>query len=103
VATAFAAPTVSRGIQRRTRLTDHYPDGMNSVGIREGQVTITQGSPHRLGIRAGQVLDFEEEDRRLVAKKVSPVDPVASVWGILRSGSSSDEMIRELRGDVDPS
>jgi antitoxin PrlF len=74
---------------------------MNSVVSEKGQVTIPKALRDRLGIRAGQVLDFEEEDGRLVAKKVNPVDPVASVWGILRSGESSDEMIRELRGDVD--
>ena len=54
-----------------------------------------------MGIRAGQVLDFEEEDGRLVAKKVNPVDPVAAVWGILRFRGSSDDIIRELRGEAD--
>ena len=84
-----------------TRGRNHYHRGMNSIVSEKGQVTIPKALRDRLGIRAGQVLDFQEEDGRLVAKKVNPVDPVAAVWGILRSRGSSDDIIRELRGEAD--
>jgi AbrB family looped-hinge helix DNA binding protein len=74
---------------------------MNSIVSEKGQVTIPKALRDRLGIRPGQVLDFEAEGGRLVAKKVNPVDPVAAVWGILTSIRSSDEIIRDLRGDAD--
>jgi AbrB family looped-hinge helix DNA binding protein len=74
---------------------------MKSVVSEKGQVTIPKDLRDRLGIRPGQVLDFEADGGRLVARKVNPVDPVDPVWGILSSRRSSDEIIRELRGDVD--
>lgn len=73
---------------------------MNSVVSEKGQVTIPKALRDRLGIRPGQVLDFEAEDGRLVARKVNRADPVAAVWGILGSKRSSDELIRDLRGDA---
>lgn len=74
---------------------------MKSVVSEKGQVTIPKSLRDRLGIRAGQVLDFREEDGRLVAAKVRVDDPVAEVFGILRLDRTTDEIIEELRGPVD--
>lgn len=74
---------------------------MNSVVSEKGQVTIPKALRDRLGIRPGQVLDFDEEDGRLVATKVAARDPVDAVWGILQDGRSTDDIIGGLRGTPD--
>lgn len=72
---------------------------MNAVVSEKGQVTIPKRLRDRLGIRAGQVLAFEEEDGRLVARKVLQNDPLGGVWGILDLEQTPDEFLSELRGD----
>lgn len=74
---------------------------MNSKVSEKGQVTIPKPLRDRLGIRPGQVLDFHEEEGRLVASKVSPQDPVDSVYGILSLENSTDEILTSLRGEPD--
>lgn len=74
---------------------------MKSVVSEKGQVTIPKPIRDRLGIRPGQVLDFEAERGRLVARKVAAQDPVDAVYGILRDGRRTDEIIRELRDEPD--
>ena len=69
-----------------------------AVVSEKGQVTIPKRLRDRLGIRPGQVLDFHDERGRLVATKAGMQDPVASVYGILRVGRPTDELIEELRG-----
>ena len=64
-------------------------------------MTIPKTLRDSLGIRPGQVLDFEEEQGKLVARKVSDEDPVESVYGILKMGGSTDEWITSLRGEPD--
>lgn len=64
----------------------------------KGQVTIPKQLRTRLGIEPGEVLEFSEEDGRLVARKVYRQDPVDAVYGILKLGMSSDEFIEEIRG-----
>lgn len=54
-----------------------------------------------MGIRAGQVLEFAEEQGRLVATKASGDDPVAAVYGILADGIPTDDLLDELRGRPD--
>ncbi len=55
----------------------------------------------RLGIRSGQVLDFEAERGRLVVVKADQQDPFQQVYGILTLGKSTDNIMRELRGKPD--
>ena len=74
---------------------------MNSKVSEKGQVTIPKPLRDRLGIKPGQVLDFHEEEGRLVASKVSPQDPVESVYGILRLEHSTDQILTSLRGEPD--
>jgi AbrB family looped-hinge helix DNA binding protein len=78
-----------------------YHHGMNSTVSEKGQVTIPKKLRERLGIRAGDELDFETEGGRLVATKVSHQHPVDRVFGILRGQGSTDEAIRALRGEPD--
>jgi AbrB family looped-hinge helix DNA binding protein len=72
-----------------------------AVVSEKGQVTIPKRLRDRLGIRPGQVLDFEEERGRLVATKAGAEDAVGNVYGILRLGRPTDELIEELRGPAD--
>ena len=74
---------------------------MKTVVSEKGQVTIPKRLRDRLGIRPGQVLDFTEEGGRLVATKETIEDPVAAVYGVLRLGRPTDELITELRGEPD--
>ena len=64
-------------------------------------MTIPKPLRKRLGIRPGQVLDFKEEAGRLVATKSAPEDSVEGVYGILKLGRSTDDLISSLRGDPD--
>ncbi len=75
--------------------------GMKATVSEKGQVTVPKRLRERLDIRPGDRLDFFEEDGRLVALKLTREDPVASVYGSVRLERSTDEIIRELRGDVD--
>ena len=76
-----------------------YPLRMKSRVSVKGQVTIPKKLRDRLGIAEGTVLAFEEEDGRLVASKVGPVDPVAAVFGVISDGRRSDEVVASLRGE----
>jgi antitoxin PrlF len=75
-----------------------YPVGMRSVVSEKGQVTIPKALRDRLGIRPGEVLDFEEHAGQLVATKVALEDPVDAVYGILEIDRSSDALVDQLRG-----
>ena len=80
-----------------------YSLDMKAVMSERGQVTIPQRLRTQLGIRQGDVLDFEEEDGRLVVTKVTATtDPVDAVYGIIELDRSVDEVIAEMRGDAAP-
>jgi AbrB family looped-hinge helix DNA binding protein len=70
---------------------------MRAIVSEKGQVTIPKALRDRLGIRAGEVLDFAAERGRLVARKQVAEDPVDAVYGILDLGASTDERLAELR------
>lgn len=74
---------------------------MKAVVSEKGQVTIPKQLRQRLGIEPGEVLDFEEDGGRLIARKVRLRDPVDSVYGVLDLGRGTDELIDELRGPAD--
>lgn len=74
---------------------------MKTIVSEKGQVTIPKALRDRLGIRSGQVLDFKEEGGRLIATKAVPADPVEAVYGILRLGRRTDEVVRALRGGTE--
>lgn len=74
-----------------------YPVGMKAIVSEKGQVTIPKPLRDRLGIRPGQVLDFEDERGRLVASKAMAQDPVDAVYGILDLDGPTDHAIEQLR------
>jgi antitoxin PrlF len=78
-----------------------YISSMKATVSEKGQVTIPKRLRDRLGIRPGQVLDFEEDEGRLVARKAVARDPVDAVYGILAGIGRTDDLIRELRGEPD--
>lgn len=74
---------------------------MKSVVSERGQVTIPKALRDRLGIRAGAVLDFEEDHGRLVASKVAGGDPVDAVYGVILLPHGTDAFVDDLRGPAD--
>ena len=70
---------------------------MKATVSEKGQVTIPKRLRDRLGIRPGQVLEFEEDRGRLVGRKAAGHDPVGEVYGSLRLGKSVDDFMSELR------
>jgi AbrB family looped-hinge helix DNA binding protein len=74
---------------------------MKSVVSERGQVTIPKALRDRLGIRPGEVLDFEGQQGHLVAYKTAAADPVDAVYGIIRLDGGTDRFVAELRGDAD--
>jgi len=74
---------------------------MKSIVSEKGQVTIPKRLRERLGIRPGQVLDFTEEQGRLVASKDTQEDPIEAVYGILKLGQRTNAAIEMLRGKAD--
>jgi AbrB family looped-hinge helix DNA binding protein len=74
---------------------------MKAVVSEKGQVTIPKQLRDRLGIRAGEVLEFEEDAGRLIAVKQQRRAPLDSVYGILQVAETTDELITELRGPAE--
>lgn len=71
---------------------------MRAVVADRGQVTIPKTLRERLGITPRTILEFHEEDGRLVATKVLSRDPVSEVMGCLHLDRGTDEIIADLRG-----
>ena len=72
---------------------------MRATVSEKGQVTIPKKLRDRLGIRSGQVLEFEGRDGLLIGRKAgAPDDPVAAVSGILPP-MDVDDAINEMRGE----
>jgi AbrB family looped-hinge helix DNA binding protein len=71
---------------------------MKAVVADRGQVTIPKALRERLGIAPRTVLDFREENGRLVAEKAAQTDPVGQVLGCLKLDRSTDEILAEMRG-----
>jgi len=80
-----------------------YHWGMKTTVSEKGQITIPKPLRVRLGIRTGQVLEVREERGRLVmSKQTRPEDAIDKLYGILKLGRSTDEVIKELRGREKP-
>jgi len=72
---------------------------MKAIVSKNGRVTIPKPLRIRLGIRVGQVLEVKEERGRLVMAKVAtPPDAFDRLYGVLKLGRSTDEIMEELRG-----
>jgi antitoxin PrlF len=71
---------------------------MKATVSEKGQVTIPKRLRERMGIRAGQMLDFEERDGALIGRKAGSTDPVADAYGTLKLGEPIDDFVRRIRG-----
>jgi len=74
---------------------------MKTVVSEKGQVTIPKKLRDRLGIRAGEILEFEEHAGKLVATKARRVSAVDELYGAFRTGRSTDELVNDLRGPAE--
>jgi AbrB family looped-hinge helix DNA binding protein len=73
---------------------------MKATVSEKGQVTIPKKLRDRLGIRRGQVLEFESRDGLLIGRKAEAEDAVAAVTGILKlENFDVDAAINEMRGE----
>jgi len=71
---------------------------MKAIVADRGQVTIPKVLRDRLGITPRTVLEFREENGRLVAEKAILEDPVTKVLGCLKLKKSTDHLLDDLRG-----
>ena len=65
----------------------------------KGQVTIPKPIRDRLGLTAGQELDFTQQGAEIRVRKVAGPEGVTGVYGMLSKVGSSDEIMRTLRGE----
>lgn len=72
---------------------------MKTTISEKGQITIPKRLRDRLGLRPGEVLDVREEHGSLVLTKRTAESRTDRVYGILKLDKSTDEIMRELRGD----
>ncbi len=71
---------------------------MKTTVSEKGQITIPKRLRDRLGLRPGTVLDFEESDGRLVARKLVRADHLDDLVGILGLPDGVDAYVDESRG-----
>lgn len=71
---------------------------MKATIAERGQITIPKTLRERLGLQPGTVLEFSEENGRLVAIKAVAADPVEQVYGCLGEGKRTDRLMASLRG-----
>jgi antitoxin PrlF len=75
---------------------------MRSTVSEKGQVTIPKPIRERLGIRAGEVLEFDEDaGGAVVARKAATRSAVDELYGVLRVTGGTDRLIDRLRGEPD--
>ena len=73
---------------------------MKAIVAERGQVTIPKALREKLGLAPGSVLDFHDENGRLVAVKHAAQDPVSRVMGCLGKKVDVDKFIADARGAV---
>ena len=71
---------------------------MKARVAERGQVTIPKRLRERLGVTPGTVLEFSEEQGRLIAVKSGSADPVTEVYGCLGERIDTDAVMAQLRG-----
>jgi len=76
-----------------------YRSDMKIIVSKIGRVAIPKTLRIQLGTRAGEVLEVKEEQGRIVISKAgTPPDAIDKLFGILKLGRSTDEIMEELRG-----
>jgi AbrB family looped-hinge helix DNA binding protein len=74
-----------------------YDLGIKIIMSEEGQVTIPKPLRDQLGLRPGTELDFVEEQRHLVARRVVARDAFSALVGLL-APRDVDVALTEMRG-----
>jgi AbrB family looped-hinge helix DNA binding protein len=75
---------------------------MKATLTSKGQITIPATIRHRLGLKPGQILDFDEHAPYLKAVLVFDEEEMRSVLGCATNvGRSSKEWLDETRGPVE--
>lgn len=77
---------------------------MNSESVisERGQVTLPKDLRDKLGLRPGTSVTFKVSKEGLLLKKSSNKKPdFRSVFGIIKSDKDTDELLKEMRGDVE--
>lgn len=77
---------------------------MTATITSKGQITIPSGIRERLGLKSGQVLEFDETAPFLKAHRVIDREKARSVLGSKAkelAGKSTDEWLSWLRGPVE--
>jgi len=65
----------------------------------KGRVTIPKPLRDSLGLQAGQQLEFEENNGKLVANRVTATDPLERFIGSTDlDGFTTDQLLAEMRG-----
>jgi len=72
---------------------------MKATVSEKGQVTIPQKIREQLGLKPGQVLEFEAREGALIARKTGTTTKIDEVVGMLRGRIKNvDAYIDEIRG-----
>jgi antitoxin PrlF len=71
---------------------------MKARVAERGQVTIPKRLRERLGVKPGTVLEFTEEQGKLIAVKAGGLDSVSEVYGCLGRRLNTDAIMARLRG-----
>ncbi|HET7212295.1 MAG TPA: AbrB/MazE/SpoVT family DNA-binding domain-containing protein, partial [Terriglobia bacterium] len=75
---------------------------MKTIVSEKGQITIPKPLRDRLGLRKGQVLEVSERKGTLILTKRNSRDAVDDLFGILKLGRRTDDIIDEMRGSEKP-
>jgi len=67
----------------------------------KGQVTIPKEIREAIGIGPGSAVEFSIQNGECVLKKVADKDPFAKWTGFLKKRKSTDQIVDELRGEVE--
>ncbi|MBT4285953.1 MAG: AbrB/MazE/SpoVT family DNA-binding domain-containing protein [Deltaproteobacteria bacterium] len=70
---------------------------MKAIVAERGQVTIPKKIRDRLGITAKTVLEFQENNGKIIVSKSKQEDPITKVIGCLKIEKNTDQIISELR------
>ena len=76
-----------------------YIFSMNAIVSEKGQVTIPKNLREKLGLRAGSVLSFSDENGILQARKFTKEEPVRK-WrgrGTIPGGLTVDDYLKQTR------
>ena len=77
---------------------------MPSISTK-GQVTIPKKIREKLGIKAGDIIEFIEENGLVYLQRKRSIEKEENKFrqfkGIIKSSITSDQFIKELRGEID--